>query len=131
MLRSLKSKRAKIAEELAQVENEIAAVEGPVARPSAPPKDVAPPKAKRGRKKRAKRAPAQEKVQQKGRITLPQAIAEVLTASGGAMKAVDIRDAIIKQKLLPKISKSFAGQVAMALSTRKEFKRVGRGTYSM
>jgi hypothetical protein len=107
-------------------------IEDPAAEPSPPPKVPALPKGKRARTKKAvKKAAAKKPVQQKGRITLPQAIAEVLKSSGEAMKAVDIRNAIIKQKLLPKISKSFSGQVAMALSTRKEFKRVGRGTYKM
>ena len=66
-----------------------------------------------------------------GRVTLPQAIAQVLKSAGEPQSPKEIREAILAQKLIPKVSKSFATQVANALSKRDEFKRVGKGTYTM
>jgi HB1/ASXL restriction endonuclease-like protein with HTH domain len=133
----LRSKRDRMTEQLAEVDNEIAVIEGPAAKPSAPPKPPAPPKAKRARTKKAvkkttaKKVAATTSTRKGGRVTIPQAIAQVLKAAGKPLSVKEIRETILTQKLIAKISKSFGVQVAIALSKRDEFKRVGKGMYSM
>jgi HB1/ASXL restriction endonuclease-like protein with HTH domain len=131
----LKTKRAKIAEQLAQVENDIAVIEGPAS--SAAPKKIVRKKGKKARTKRAAKKTTAKKVAAKkstrtgGKLTIPQAIAQVLKAAGKPQSVKEIRETILAQKLISKISKSFGVQVAIALSKRDEFKRVGKGTYTM
>jgi hypothetical protein len=64
-------------------------------------------------------------------MTIPAAIQQVLQEAGEPMKAADIKDAILKKKLIKKPKKSFAAQVNMALSKHKAFKKKARGVYSL
>ncbi|MCA9445369.1 MAG: hypothetical protein KC964_31560 [Candidatus Omnitrophica bacterium] len=64
-------------------------------------------------------------------MTIPAAITKVLSDSSEPMTTEAIRNAIKDQKLIKRISKSFGQQVAFALSKHKEFKRKGRGLYSL
>ena len=64
-------------------------------------------------------------------MTIPAAIHKVLEEAGAPMKSVDIRNAILKQKLIKGVKKSFPLQVSHALSVHKEFKKKDRGVYSL
>jgi len=133
-LRPLKVKRSKLEAEIEKIDAEIAEIEG-----VAPPRRKGRPRMSEAVKKPPKRrgrppiqAGAPKATRRRGgRVTIPQAIATVLSSAGKPMSVTEIRETILKQKLIPKISKSFGTQVAIALSKREEFKRVGRGMYSL
>lgn len=146
-LTSLKAKRSKVASQLQKLESEIAAIEGakPIRRRVAKKRAVAVKrvvkKAAKRKAKPAKKAAAKRQVKTKvarkkitkrgGRVTLPQAIGQVLKAAGKPMRLSEIKEAIIQQKLLANISKSFSLQVSHALGSHKEFKKVERGVYTL
>ena len=125
-LPALEEKRDELAERLEEIETEIAAIRG-----SAP--------ARRGAAKRRGRKPGRPAGKSKGTIrskrggktTIPAAIHQVLESAGKPMKAVDIRNAILQKKLIKGVKKSFPMQVSHALSVHKEFKKKGRGVYSL
>lgn len=64
-------------------------------------------------------------------MTIPAAIQQVLSDAAKPMKSSDIRDAILKKKLIKGTKKSFPAQVNIALNKHKEFKKKGRGLYSL
>lgn len=145
-LPALRAKSAKLAKEIAKIDAEIAAIEGtapaakkPVRRKKRVARKAAPKPAPAAKKAKAKRRPAKKaakkaakKVARGGkRVTLPMAITQVLSDAGKPLSLAEIRAAIIKKKLLANISKSFPVQVAITLGRHKEFKRVGKGVYSL
>ena len=142
-LPALRAKSAKLAKEIAEIDAEIAAIEGtaPAAEKPAKPKRKAVRKAARKsapaakKAKKAKGRPAKKtakKAARRGeRVTLPMAIEQVLSEAGEPQSLSEIREAIIKKKLLPNISRSFPVQVAITLGRYKQFKRVGKGIYSL
>ena len=139
----LRAKRDKLAATLEEVNNEIEIIEGaPVREP------ISPPKKRRGRKPKAKKAarksapkPAVKKKasskkvagrgRTKGKMSLTQAIEKVLSESRTRLSPKEIRAAIVDQKLIPRISKSFVQQVANTLSRGGQFKRSKNRTYSL
>jgi hypothetical protein len=66
-----------------------------------------------------------------GELTLRQAIANVLSDANSALAPSEIRDLIVEKKLIPRITPSFHQQVTGTLSRNAEFKRVGKGKYSL
>jgi len=66
-----------------------------------------------------------------GKMTIPAAIHQVLSNSKKPMRPVEIRNAILERKLIKNVKKSFSIQVSHALSSHKEFKKKGRGLYSV
>ncbi len=66
-----------------------------------------------------------------GELTLRQAITNVLSESGAPLAPSEIRDIIIEKKMIPKITPSFHQQVTGTLSRNPEFKRIGKGKYSL
>lgn len=66
-----------------------------------------------------------------GAMTLRQAITNVLSDSSTSLAPSEIRDIILQKKLIPKITPSFHQQVTGTLSRNAEFKRVGKGKYSL
>jgi hypothetical protein len=121
-LPALQKKRDKLASQLEAIDAEIAAIGG-----SAP--------SRRGAAKRRGRRPGKAtgtiRAKRGGKMTIPAAIHQVLEKAGKPMKSADIRDAIIKQKLIKGRKKSFAAQVNIALNRHKVFKKKGRGVYSL
>lgn len=122
--------------------------------PAAPKRRGRPPKSKaakavkakaakktagRPRKaKVAKAAPADASRPRRGRprkeggaMTLRQAITNVLSESSAPLAPSEIRDIILQKKMIPKITPSFHQQVTGTLSRNAEFKRVGKGKYSL
>lgn len=99
------------------------------------------PKKRPGRPRKAKEtgaAPAETQRPRRGRprkegggITLRQAITNVLSESSVPLAPSEIRDVIIQKKLIPKITPSFHQQVTGTLSRNDEFKRIGKGKYSL
>jgi hypothetical protein len=157
-LPALKAKQQKLSSELAGVTQEIEAIEGPLAapkrrgrrkgtgakrRPGRPKKvtaAVAEPTEKPRRPGRPKQSAAAKptgkprgpKGKRKGRnITLRQAAAEVLSLAGKPMGPSEVGRAILDQRIFTKVSKSFGQQVNRTLSVNSEFKKVGRGQYSL
>jgi len=125
-LPALQRKRDKLASQLEGIDTVIAAISGP-----APSRRGAAKR--RGRKpgRPAKKGTGTIRAKRGGKMTIPAAIHQVLEQAGKPMKAVDIRNAILKQKLVKGVKKSFPLQVSHALSVHKEFKRKGRGVYSL
>lgn len=118
-LPALEKKRDKLASQLEELDSKIAAIRG-----SAP--------ARRGRPgRRTRKGAGAIRAKRGGKTTIPAAIHQVLEAAGKPMKAIEIRDAILKKKLIKGVKKSFAAQVNIALGKHKEFKRKGRGVYSL
>jgi colicin import membrane protein len=66
-----------------------------------------------------------------GDLTLRQAIANVLSESTSPLAPSEIRDVIIQKKLISRITPSFHQQVTGTLSRNPEFKRIGKGKYSL
>lgn len=66
-----------------------------------------------------------------GALTLRQAIANVLSDSSAPLAPSEIRDIILQKKMIPRITPSFHQQVTGTLSRNAEFKRVGKGKYSL
>jgi hypothetical protein len=66
-----------------------------------------------------------------GELTLRQAIANVLSESTSPLAPSEIRDVIIQKKLIARITPSFHQQVTGTLSRNPEFKRIGKGKYSL
>jgi hypothetical protein len=157
-LPALKAKQQKLSSELAEVTQEIEAIEGPAPapkrrgrrkgaagkrRPGRPKKVVAAaarPTEKPRRPGRPKKSaaitptgkPRGPKGMRKGRnITLRQAAAEVLSKAGKPMGPSEVGRAILDQEIFTKVSKSFGQQVNRTLSVNPEFKKVGRGQYSL
>ena len=95
---------------------------------AAPKKRGRRPGAKKAAKKRGRRAGGRGG---KGRVTLPDAIADILSKSGEAMSPNDITAIIAKSKHPSAKSSSLRLQVTTALSKRPEFKLVGRGQYQL
>jgi len=154
----LKEKRDKLAAQVEDLNQEIEAIEGAPAprrgrprvakkavrrarrakkaaakkavRRKAAPKKVA--RKKVGRKKVARKKVAKKAAgRRKGRMSLADAIAQVIEASGQPLAPREIRAAIIGKKILPSISKSFVQQVANTLSRSDRFKRRDDGTYTL
>lgn len=118
-LPTLQAKRDKLASQLEEIDAEIAAIGG-----SAPAK-------RRGRKpgRRGGRAKGAIRATRGGKMTIPAAIQQVLEEAGKPMKGVDIKNAILKQKLIKGVKKSFAAQVNIALG--RHFRKKGRGVYTL
>lgn len=118
-LPALQNKRDNLASKLEAIDAEIAAIGG------------APTAKRRGRKpgRRGGRAKGAIRATRGGKMTIPAAIQQVLEQAGKPMKAVDIKDAILKQKLIKGIKKSFAAQVNIALG--RHFRKKERGVYSL
>jgi hypothetical protein len=140
VIANLRAKRDKLAAALEQVSGEIEAIEGaPVSKPF-PPAEKRPgrrPKAKKAARKAAP-MPAVQSVKRaagrgraKGKMSLAQVIEKVLSESKKRLAPKEIRAAIINQRLIPSISKSFVQQVANTLSRGDQFKRAKDGTYSV
>jgi hypothetical protein len=89
------------------------------------------PALQKKRDKLASQLEATIRAKRGGKMTIPAAIHQVLEKAGKPMKSADIRDAIIKQKLIKGRKKSFAAQVNIALNRHKVFKKKGRGVYSL
>ena len=120
-LPSLIEKRDRLQEELDQVNRTIETLGGTVSAP----KPAGRPASKRVAKKRGPRAG------KGGRMTLPQAIVEILSKSDGPMSPNEITTIVQKSKHPSAKSESLRLQVTTALSKRPEFKRVGRGQYQL
>jgi hypothetical protein len=147
ILAKLRAKREILAAKLAQVTGDIESIEGAPAGAPAPEPKKRPgrkPGAKKAARKAAakpaakpavkKQAPAKKPAgrgRAKGKMSLAQAIAQVLSESKERMAPKEIRAAVIDQKLIPNISKSFVQQVANTLSRGDQFKRAKDGTYSV
>lgn len=137
-LPALKAKQAKLSSALAEVTQEIEAIEGPAPAPARRGRRKgAPAKRGPGRPKKAAAAkstgkPRGPRASRKGRqITLRAAAAEVLSKAKGTMSPQEVHDAILGQKIFSNVSKSFHQQVNRTLSVNPEFKRRGRGKYSL
>jgi hypothetical protein len=137
-LPALQAKSAKLAKEMAKIDAEIAAIEGtapaavrPARRMAKAVRKAAPKPMPAAKRARAKGRPAKRVARGGGRVTLPVAIEQVLSEAGKPLSLAEIRDAIIRKKLLANISKSFPVQVAITLGRHREFKRVGKGIYSL
>jgi hypothetical protein len=137
-LPALQAKSAKLAKEIAKIDAEIAAIEGtapaaakPAKRKARAVRKAAPKPAPAAKKAKAKAKPAKKAASGGKRVTLPMAIEQVLAEAKKPLALAEIRGAIIKKKLLANISKSFPVQVAITLGRHKEFKRVGKGIYSL
>ena len=120
----------KVQVEVEKTEPKKTAAKKPTAKKTAPKstaKKAAPKKTTR--KATAKKAAGRGRA--KGKMSLAQAIAKVLSESKDRMAPKEIRAAVIKQKLIPNISKSFVQQVANTLSRGDQFKRSKDGTYSV
>lgn len=139
----LRTKRDKLAAALDQVTGEIETIEGASVSAPAPKPKKRPgrkPNARKAARKTAPKAAAKKKVttkkaagrgRAKGKMSLAQAIAKVLSESKDSLAPKEIRAAVIKQKLIPKISKSFVQQVANTLSRGDQFRRSKDGTYTV
>lgn len=146
-LPKLKQKRDELAEQLEEIDKEIGVLEmsGVSATPARTKRGRKPgPKAKaravtakktsgakRGRKPGAKKGTRRSSGKRGNKMTIPAAITKVLSESTEPMTTEAIRNAIKDQKLIKRISKSFGQQVGIALSKHDEFKRKGRGLYSL
>lgn len=125
-LPALQKKRNKLASQLETIDAAIAAIGGSVP-------------ARRGAAKRRGRKPSRRgrrdggtiQATRGGKVTIPAAIHQVLEQAGTAMKSSEIRDTILKNKLIKGAKKSFAAQVNIALNKYKQFKKKGRGVYSL
>jgi len=125
-LPALKERRDRLSGEIESLKAEIAAIEGAggSARSAPLAPSVAPSRRGRGA---ARRRPSYRA----GRLTLPAAITQVLGDAGKPMAVADVIQAILDKQLIPKPARSFAQQVRIALIRHKEFKRKGRGVYSL
>ena len=153
-LAGLEEKKAKLEKELANVEAQMARIiggKGP-ARKKARKKTVRKAAAKKAgrkaakktvkaaarktRKKAAKAAPkkgaAKKKaVARKGKATLEDVVARLITANKKPLPFQEILGTIVKKKLVATRSKNFANVLRRTLSTSKKIKRVGRGIYDV
>jgi hypothetical protein len=125
-LPALQKKRDKLAGQLEEINTAIVAIEG-----SEPSRRGAVKR--RGGKpgKRTSKITGTFRETRGGKMTIPAAIHKVLEEAGTPMKSSEIRDAILKKKLTKGAKKSFPAQVNIALNRRKEFKKKGRGVYSL
>lgn len=80
--------------------------------------------AKRAAKKRGRKTAGK-------RVTLPDALASILSSSKDPMSPAQLTEEIQKMKHPSAKSKSLRLQITTALSKRPEFKKVGRGQYKM
>jgi hypothetical protein len=123
----LQNKRDNLASQLEEIDAEIAAIEGSASSGRGAAK-------RRGRKpgRRGRKAVAGSiRAERAGKMTIPAAIHQVLQDAGKPMRAVDIRNEILNRKLIKGTKKSFPAQVNIALGKHKEFKKKGRGLYSL
>ena len=129
-LKKFVSQRKKVAARLAAIEKRIELLGGE------------PPKRGRGRPKRRKKV-ARKKTRRAGRLArkvkrarratgkpLVEYIRQVLAKSPKPMRAKNIVQAVRKVGYKT-FSKDFYGIVAAALRDKKNFKRVGRGVYTL
>jgi len=105
----LEARRAKLAASLEAVDREIAALTG---RSGFGPA-------------RVKRAGAGA-----GRRSLTSCLSAVLAKADGAMRAMDLADAVVKAGYVTR-DKNFKNTVAKTLAKEKQFRRVGRGMYKL
>ena len=132
-LPALETKREKLTAELEALNNLIALISGtpPSESSTSAQPSLKKTGSKRGRKPGTKNAAKRQTRSVGGKLSLPAAIHKVLEDAGEPMTTEAIRAAIKDQKLIKKISPSFDQQVRIALSRLDEFKRVGRGLYSL
>jgi len=122
-LPKLKAKRKTLQAQLDELNQEIEAIGG------APPK-----RRKVVRNKRVGRPAAKKRTEKKRgtkRVTLPEALAAILSKAKGPMSPVQLANQIKKRRHPSAKSKSLRLQITTALSKRPEFKRVGRGQYQL
>lgn len=101
--------------------------------------EAAPVEKKRpGRRRKVKEAATEAPRPRRGRprkeggeMTLRQAISSVLSDANAPLAPSEIRDLIIEKKLISRVTPSFHQQVTGTLSRNPEFKRIGKGKYSL
>jgi len=132
-LPGLKARLRKLQKEIAKIDQEIAGIEGTSSGTVAKRAPGRRPAAKKTSSRKAPRAAKRSapKGWGKRKMTLRQAITQVLRGSRRAMGPAEIRDAIIKKDLYGEPTKSFYQQIVICLSRCDDFVSTGRGQYKL